>query len=33
VERKRREREKAREYYLLHKAGIVKAGRKQKKSG
>jgi hypothetical protein len=31
-ERKRRKREKAREYYLLHKAGIVKGRRKQKKS-
>jgi hypothetical protein len=31
-ERKRRKREKAREYYLLHKAGIVKASRKQRKT-
>jgi hypothetical protein len=31
-DRKRRKREKAREYYLLHKTGIVRAGRKHAKS-
>jgi hypothetical protein len=31
-ERKERKREKAREYYLLHKIGVVKSSRKQGKS-